>query len=202
MRMIERAWAIHLVREVRAYLDGLRHDRLGAFLADWPTEIEVSRELAPQALPALDWMPQAMQATHADTEPLVRQLLAAQGHLCWKQTYVAEDFGADFLERYGFLELIGLRGPVASDRIACGVLMLGPHLSYPSHRHEAAEFYVPLTGPAWWQCGPDDNWVFRQSSEPIYHFSWMPHAMQTEAAPLLALYLWRGGPLAQKSKID
>jgi hypothetical protein len=29
----------------------------------------------------------------------------------------------------------------------------------------------------------------------------MPHAMRTEGAPLLALYLWRGGDLAAKSVI-
>lgn len=201
MGTLESMWTMNLVREVRAYLDGLHHDYLSVFLADWPLEINVSRELAPQALPVHDWMPQVVQAAHADTETLVKQLFLAHGHLCWGQTYSTKDFGARFLKRYGFLELIGLRGPVASDRLACGVLMLGPDLCYPSHRHEAEEFYVPLTGPSWWQRGADDNWVFRQSSEPVYHDAWMPHAMRTEAAPLLALYLWRGGHLAQKSEI-
>ena len=45
---------------------------------------------------------------------------------------------------------------------------------------------------------------FPRSARParsIHHASNVSHAMRTGNEPLLALYLWRGGPLAQKSTI-
>jgi hypothetical protein len=108
---------------------------------------------------------------------------------------------ADFLQRYGWSELIGLRGPVASERLAAGFLLLGPLTEYARHRHAAEEIYLPLAGTALWQRG-DAAWRRRAPGRPIHHPSWMPHAMRTEAQPLLALYLWRRGDLAQRSRFD
>ena len=41
----------------------------------------------------------------------------------------------------------------------------------------------------------------RAAGEVIHHPSNVSHAMRTGDEPLVALYLWRGGPLAQKSTI-
>jgi len=106
----------------------------------------------------------------------------------------------NFLEKYGWTELIGLRGPITSNRVACGFLLLGPEIEYPQHCHESEEVYVPLTGQTLWQQSNQD-WVYRASGLPIYHASWALHAMRTETTPLLALYLWRGGNLVQKSRL-
>jgi hypothetical protein len=105
------------------------------------------------------------------------------------------------LEKYGWAELIGLRGPVPSTEIACGFLLLGPHIEYPEHSHEAEEVNIPLNAPTFWMRGHDE-WVSRPAGVPLYHESWLVHAMRTEATPLLALYLWRRGDLTQKSRID
>jgi len=145
-------------------------------------------------------MPAAVKAVGKQTEFMVNMLARLANHLTWGQTYSAQDFGAGFLEKYGWTEFIGLRGPIASDRMACGFLFLGPQIGYPRHSHEAEEVYVPLTGQTLWQRG-DQDWAYRVPALPIYHASWVPHAMRTETVPLLALYLWRGGNLVQKSHI-
>ena len=75
---------------------------------------------------------------------------------------MSQDFGPEFLERYGWTELIGNRGIIYSNRIACGFLLLGPEIEYPSHRHEAKEVYIPLTGRTQWKYN-NDGWVFRES---------------------------------------
>lgn len=41
----------------------------------------------------------------------------------------------------------------------------------------------------------------RQAGEVVHHAANVNHAMRTGKEPLLALYIWRGGPLAQKSTI-
>lgn len=131
---------------------------------------------------------------------LVEEVVRGAGGLEWRQTYGAGDFGADFLARYGWTELVGLRGPIPSERVAAGFLLLGPEVTYPPHAHEAAEVYLPLSGVAWWQKG-DGAFAPVPVGQAIWHAPWVPHAMRTGAEPLLALYLWRGGDLAAKSVI-
>jgi hypothetical protein len=102
--------------------------------------------------------------------------------LDWVQNpnYVARPPGADFLANYGYAVLAGPGGLVASDRLALGILMLGPGTHYPTHRHPAVEIYVVAAGEAEWRKG-DAPW--RRE---------LPHATRTLGDPLLAVYVWRG----------
>ena len=190
-----------LIDPAYKFFKELDDPHLNFLLADWPDDVSRSRSVIPCDLPVLSWMSAAVSAAHEKAKQMVEMLASVADQIAWGQTYSAEDFGRRFLERYGWTELIGLRGPVASERIACGFLMLGPDIEYPKHSHEAEEVYVPLTGPTFWMRGNDD-WEMRTPCRPIYHASKVPHAMRTESAPLLALYLWRGGNLTEKSKIE
>lgn len=169
------------------------------FLQAWPTSL-VSRSVAASRLPVLDWLAAMPALAVPRTSALVQAIVDHADTTAWRQTYAASDFGAAFLDRYGWSEWIGLRGPLANTEIACGVLMLGPEVDYPAHAHEAEELYLPLAGTALWQ-RDDDAFTSRPPGTAIHHPAWMPHAMRTEADPLLALYLWRGGDLAAKSRI-
>ncbi|MCB9079609.1 MAG: transcriptional regulator [Anaerolineaceae bacterium] len=190
-----------LVEIIYDYLIGLDHHHLGPFLAKWPAKPFKTRMVSQQSLPVLSYLPELVAGAKAETETIVHLLVTLAEDLSWGQTYSLDDFGPAFLAKYGWTELIGLRGPIASDDIACGCLLLGPDIEYPRHSHEAEEVYIPLSGPAWWVRG-NGHWASRPIGVPIYHRSWLTHGMRTEAAPLLALYLWHGGHLAQKSHID
>jgi hypothetical protein len=192
---------IALVSAIRNFLEGLNDTHLNSFMTDWPSPISEQRPVYPNSLPVLSWMPAAVKAASKQTAFMVNMLVPLANHITWGQTYSAEDFGAGFLEKYGWSEFIGQRGPIASDRMACGVLLLGPEIEYPRHSHEAEEVYVPLTGPTLWQRS-DQDWAYRAPGRPVYHASWVPHAMRTETVPLLAFYLWHGGNLVQKSRIE
>lgn len=137
----------------------------------------------------------------ASAADVLAGLQAASPRLTWRQTYGPEDFGSDFLERYGWTELIGERGPIVSEKIAVGFLLLGPEATYPSHSHDAEEIYLALSGAAAWRRGAEP-WRDGPGGALIHHPSRLPHAMRTGAAPLLALYAWRAGDLAQKSRIE
>lgn len=190
-----------LVNAVRSLYDELDDKRLNDFLADWPPADCRLQLAAPQGLPVLSWMPVVVAAADKKTANIVNQLAALANQLSWGQTYSEQDFGPEFLERYGWTELIGMRGPIASRRIASGFLLLGPHTEYPRHSHEAEEVYVPLTGPTLWQ-HKHQPWVCRKPCRPIYHAPRAAHAVRTEAVPLLALYVWRGANLTEKSHIE
>ena len=167
---------------------------------DLAPPLAATRPPPPRQLPVCAELVAALRFTTPATHALTQALAAAAPALEWRQTYGAADFGAEFLQRYGWTELIGLRGPIASESLAVGFLLLGAGVEYPAHAHEAEEFYLPLAGAALWRRG-EGGFALREPGEPIFHRAWEAHAMRTQAAPLLALSLWRGGDLAAKSRI-
>jgi len=189
-----------LVRAAHELLAASGDPTTAAFLSLWPVQTSPTRRLPPRELPVLGWIDALEDVAVPATGALVRMFVDAARSLHWAQTYGPDDFGASFLERYAWTELIGLRGPVASAQIAAGFLLLGPGIEYPLHRHAAEEAYLPLAGAAQWK-RDDGDWVRRAPGKPIHHASRVPHAMRTQREPLLALYVWRGGNLAEKSQI-
>jgi Dimethlysulfonioproprionate lyase len=189
---------VDLHTRTRLLLDSLAAPALAPLLVDWP-EPEERRAITPSPLPVLRWLPDAVSDAPQFSTALVTAVARAAPSMTWCQTYRSEDLHPAFAENYGWSELIGLRGPLASKRIACGFLLLGPDTLYPSHCHAAEEIYVPLAGTAAWQQG-DGHWRNQPPGTLILHACEETHAMRTGARPLLALYLWRGAKLAEKSR--
>ena len=189
---------ISLVDQIYSYLIALQDGRLDTFLGNWPSPPYPIRTISPSSLPVLAYLPQLDD--NEDTKAIIKTLQALASQLYWGQSYTTADFGAAFLEKYGWTEIIGQRGPIASEQLACGFLLLGPQLEYPLHSHEAEEIYVPFTASSQWARG-NEAWVKRPVSQPIFHSAWLPHAMRSGTRPLLALYLWHNGDLTQKSRI-
>ncbi|GAC1040773.1 dimethylsulfonioproprionate lyase family protein [Rhizobium sp. No.120] len=165
---------------------------------DWPAQ---QRSLATHDLPVVDYLRKHARPGNDAEGVLFDKLFQAANELHWAQTYSIIDFGTDFLERYGWVELFGTRGHFASEEMAGGFLLLGPEVHYPDHHHTAEEIYIPLTDGSLWSKDAQP-FLPRWSGEIIHHPSNIRHAMRTEDQPLVALYLWRGGPLAQKSIIS
>jgi hypothetical protein len=194
---VESLKAESLVEPTRALLDGMRAAALGPFLADWPVATE-RRVVTPSAVPVLRLLPEVQAAAPAFSRELVNDIGRAASSMAWRQTYTVADVGAAFLENYGWSEVVGTTGPLASERVACGFLLLGPQTHYPLHQHEAEEIYIPLVGTASW-LQAKGGWQKRPPGTVIYHASNEPHATRTGTHPLLALYLWRSANLRQKA---
>jgi hypothetical protein len=189
-----------LLEQTHAFLISLNAPGLTPFLADWPRTRDRRANL-PAAVPVVSCLPQIKANAPQSCAPLIGELLRLAPVLTWHQTYRQPVVGAAFLQNYGYTELTGLSGPVPSQRLACGFLLLGPSTTYPRHRHEAEEIYVPLSGTAAWQHG-NQGWRDESPGTVIHHASNEPHAMRTGNQPLLALYLWRSDNLDQKSRLD
>ncbi len=143
-----------------------------------------------------------MSVSHAHLLALIRRRLASFGAQALAP-YLAEWpvlRDAAFIENYGWTELFGARGRERA-KTAGGLLLLGPNTSYPAHRHEAEEIYLPLSGAADWRQG-DAIWRKRPPGTLIGHCSEEIHAMRTGDEPLLALYLWQSGRLSQKARLE
>lgn len=148
-------------------------------------------------LPVLRWI----ERLGADGDgTLLAAFARCAPQLKWRQSYRIGEVEAGFLANYGWTELLGPRAERAVPGAACGLLLLGAHTLYPPHRHEAEEIYVPLSGAADWRRG-SGPWTRRRPGEVIHHRSEEPHAMRTDADPLLALYVWRSEDPAQSARI-
>jgi hypothetical protein len=189
-----------LLERIHALLESLRAPRLDPFLAEWPTEAP-SRRVTPRSLPVLRYESVFESTTPPWARSVTEELLRLAPSLQWGQSYPASEVGAQFLENYGWTEIAGLHGPIPSEHVAIGFLILGPETLYPRHRHEAEEIYVPLSGTAAWQ-GGDGIWRNEPPGALVVHRRNEPHAMQTSSEPLLGLYLWRSAQLDQKSRLD
>jgi hypothetical protein len=191
--------ATELLAACRVYLEALDDSTARDFTAaiDWEMP---EREQEPAGLVCIGQLDRAANLAPAAERPLVELLARHRNRLRWGQTYNSADFGQRFMDNYGWIELFGTRGHFANDSVAAGFLLLGPDITYPDHHHIAEELYVPLTGGTEWRKG-EGGFVARAAGEIIHHPSDVSHAMRTGAESLVALYVWRGGPLAQKSTI-
>ncbi|MBN9221661.1 MAG: dimethylsulfoniopropionate lyase [Mesorhizobium sp.] len=188
-----------LLQQFHAYLASLD----SALVADAVGRIDwemAARDLEPRPLGCLRHLDRAVELAPPAAKPLVRLLARQRNDLRWGQTYTEADFGKAFIDNYGWLEVFGTRGHFANEDVAAGLLILGPDIVYPDHHHVAEEIYIPLTGGTEWRMG-EGGFGKREAGEIVHHASNVNHAMRTGAEPLLALYIWRGGPLAQKSTI-
>ncbi|MFT5975889.1 MAG: hypothetical protein ACI9YO_002068 [Gammaproteobacteria bacterium] len=174
--------------------------------ADWcsllPTlNLEKSdRMLASKSLPVLSYLPQMAKQSPDENRLFIDHLLNIKSSLHFNQTYTAADFGDDFLQQYGWIKFLGPDAYWHSNVLSSGLVLFGDNVTYPEHWHVAEELYFPISGTAEWY-HEENGWLKIPPSQLIHHASNIKHAMRTSGEPLLALYVWRGGDLGQKSSI-
>ena len=198
----EPSTAATLIAPTHALLASIRSPALAPFLAEWPISNDASpgnlRVVVPTTLPVLRWLPELESDAPPFSHELVTRIVRVAPSMAWGRTYKEADVGAAFLQNYGWSEIVGTSGPLPSERVACGFLVLGPHTHYRQHQHEAEEIYVPLAGIASWQQG-NGGWSAIAPGTVIHHDRNEPHAMRTGPRPMLGLYLWRSANLRQKA---
>jgi len=170
------------------------------FLVDWPTRPLKLRKVENTTFPVLRFLDEISSSGGTKVTAILQQLQHNCESIFWRQSYKKEDFGLAFLENYAHTELIGTIGPIQSNKIACGFLLLGPNTEYPGHSHESEELYIPFSKALWSKDG--GPWEEKLCGSQIYHKEWITHSMKTTSEPLLALYIWKGGDLLQKPDIN
>jgi len=136
-----------------------------------------------------------------ENQLFIDQLITCQSYLHFNQTYSAEDFGAAFLEQYGWIKFLGPDAYWHSDQLSSGLVLLGDQVTYPEHWHIAEELYFPISGIGDW-FHEFSGWQTKGPGDRVVHASNIKHSMRTNGEPLLLLYIWRGGDLIQKSEIE
>ena len=91
---------------------------------------------------------------------------------------------------YSFSVIIGDSGLIPSTKIRMGLFLQNQNVDYPSHAHDAEEFYLILSGYGSWQIG--NSWYDAIPGTIFHHQPCESHRMITESVPLLAIWIWTG----------
>lgn len=157
-------------------------------------------ERAPNPIPAIALVQALAGGGSAETAACVAAIAAAAPAANWQQSYTEDEVGRDFLNRYGYFELIGPTGHFLSGQTRAYIAYWGDHLYYPWHLHQAEEIYYVLAGQAQFESEGQEEAIVGPGGTR-YHASNQPHAMTTFDQPILALVLWRGAGLDGGARI-
>ncbi|MDG2259239.1 MAG: dimethylsulfonioproprionate lyase family protein [Paracoccaceae bacterium] len=158
--------------------------------APWPARLENSG-LGHRRMPAEPLITGFAETGTPETDAIVNAIKVASSDAYWTQTYTVEEVGQDFLNRYGYFELLGPTGHFYNDELRGYVGYWGEGLDYGWHNHEAEELYYCLAGEGLFKAeGEADHSL--TASQTKYHSSFQKHAMSTSDKPFLCLAFWRG----------
>jgi mannose-6-phosphate isomerase-like protein (cupin superfamily) len=162
-----------------------------ALLPLWPAS-PPSQQVKPTELPACNYLEAALEFGMVGPEDGIAGALAKLTQwLRWTYGYPPDPRYPGLERRIAFTEVLGTTGIWASHRMLLGFTLIAPHTHYPAHAHPAIELYLVIAGVATWRLG-DAPAEIRPPGSVIVHPSGAPHAMTTNAEPLLALFTWRG----------
>ena len=179
-----------------------RNDRgVAGALERWPNRAEEpATPPAANTLPVLGGLPALPHPGPGAAGTAFDLVCALAPSLPWRQSYDAADFGAGFLDNYGWVMLAGDTGVYASEKLLVTLLMLGPETRYPLHSHAPEEIYQVIAGDVEITSGDRGTQPYRPGMT-CHHPPWISHALQTGKDPVLLLAVWQTGVYA-KSRID
>ena len=111
-------------------------------------------------------------------------------HVKWENGYTEKDVNNNFLNNYGFFELIGPTGHFKTSEMALYVNYLDKNTLYPLHNHEAEELYFIISGEAKFENNNEDYEILT-SNKTRFHKSFEPHAITTDNKQLLSFVIWK-----------
>lgn len=120
---------------------------------------------------------------------LIRALGRLADELPWQFGY--EDVPEQLTRDLGWCELLGPRGPVRSQDLILGLVLLAPHTSYPQHSHDdIEESYVALSG----EWSENDAAVYAPGSLILNRSDEQHRITVGHPGPCLLLFAWVGSP--------
>jgi len=111
--------------------------------------------------------------------------------LRWSQnpSYDETNCSRSLLDGYAYAAMAGPDGPIKCAAPRGGIMMMGPNVTYPDHRHKPKEVYLVLTPGAQWRLDEGD-WFDVEPGDLLYHEEWQMHAIRTTDQPFLAFAGW------------
>lgn len=172
-------------KRIRSHLRRVR-ETISDVFEDDPEVVE--RE--PHALPVTAHLPRALDVGSRGVLAGMSHSLDRVAHLLsWEYGY--EKVPRGLVGKFGYCEIVGPRGPVLTERIILGLVLLAPRTTYPQHLHEdIEESYVSVTG-AW----SENDAAVHAPGSLILNVAGHEHRITTGLQePCLLAYAWLGAP--------
>lgn len=170
---------------IRSHLRRVREAISGVVSSD----VEVV-ERTPHTLPVVAHLPRALDIGSRSSLALLTGSVARLApRMTWEYGY--ERVPRGLVDSYGYCELVGPRGPVVTERITLGLVLLAPGTTYPQHHHEGIEeSYMTLAG-AW----SENDAAVHVPGSLILNSAGQEHRLTTgRTDPCLLAYAWLGEP--------
>ena len=148
------------------------------------------KNLKTNKLPVTDKILNFSSNMNSDTRDLHHALKDLTYFVNWEPGYGEQDVGKDFLNNYGFFELIGPTGHFETSEMALYVNYLEKNTHYPLHNHEAEELYFVLSGEAKFESANEKSELLT-STKTRFHKSFQPHAITTSNQQILSIVIWK-----------
>ena len=174
------------------------NSELREFVA-WPDDL-VKVDQPCEKIPATELVSKFELRGTEKTQNLIEIIKENTSLVNWQRTYKEEEVGSDFLNRYGYYELIGPEGHYHSNKIRGFIAYWGEELTYDWHSHEAEEIYFILAGSGLFRTKEGEKIL--KANETCFHKSWQSHSMVTFSEPILTFVLWRGKGMDTLSMMD
>ena len=164
------------------------HKELSNFVT-FPNNL-VLKNLKPQKVPVTDKLFNWNENLNTNLTELHRAISNLSPHVNWEQGYNEKEVDKDFLNKYGFFELIGPSGHFETSEMALYVNFLDKNTYYPWHNHEAEELYFIVSGEAKFESKDQDEEIL-SSTKTRFHKSFQPHAITTIENKVLSFVIWK-----------
>ncbi len=191
---------VELRDAIQAFVSDYAHPDLERFkpgIAQWSDDWQ---GVPATRLPAADFLAGSLASAPPETKHMVELLSRHADDVKWEQTYTKADsaISQKMLETYGFVEVIGSRGPFVSEQVRSGIGVYGPGIGYPPHQHKAEEIYIVLAGGAEFQL---DGQPPRQAGpgDLVFVPSMLTHGFYTGDEAMVVYYIWQAGDLREVS---
>jgi mannose-6-phosphate isomerase-like protein (cupin superfamily) len=161
---------------------------------DWSADLKRKK---PHSLPVVDAQldlacDDAIHQYGSNAHVICEALLAERDKIQWHESFENFDDEPDIAvltRNFAYCTLVGKNAPLASNHIYMGISLQGRDILYPPHVHQATERYWVIGGNGDWKIG-QEPWHGVEPGKMIFHETGVRHAMQTNADPLLCVWLW------------
>jgi dimethylpropiothetin dethiomethylase len=170
---------------IRSHMKAVRDRLAKAFAANPPI---VMAEKAPIPVEA-----HLERAVDNGLDGMMRSMVKAvenvKGGLAWEYGY--ERVPRHLTNKYGYATIMGPDGPVVWPDLTLGLVLFGPHTTYPAHSHDGiTESYLSLSG--FWS--ENDMGTYAPGSM-VMNLPNHTHTITTaDREPVLLAYAWVGPP--------
>jgi dimethylpropiothetin dethiomethylase len=150
-------------------------------------------EIKSETKPVVSYLSQISLENKADDyKKVIKNLKELSGKLFWRYGY--QEPSQEMIEKYAYTEVIGPEGPIYSEEMIIGFVLLAPGFYYPKHKHyQIEESYLFLNAKTLY-----NNAILEKGSF-ILNETGKIHELRSAAEnPALILYSWRkqgGGSL-------